>query len=116
MQYPRYPYELLGESASEGEVCPGDDEGDDKDEDEEDDSVSVEGEVIAGIIDPPSAEGFVGAVAFEGETRDSDESEECQNELDAISGISDLCRDKIEEHTSMPAQRSLYFGLSSLNV
>ena len=72
---------MLGEEAGEGEVGPGDDKGDAEDEDEEDDGVGVEGERISTVVDAAAGEAFVGRVAFERETGDSDEAGEGEEEL-----------------------------------
>lgn len=65
MQNSRDPDELLGKGSRECKVCPGEDERDDQDENKEDDSVRVEREIVACMVDSSTTIPFIRAITLE---------------------------------------------------
>ena len=76
MQDARYPDELLCKSSSYCEVGPRQDQSNDEDEDKEDNGVSVEGKVVACVVNSSSAKRFVGGVPLQGNAGDCSKAKE----------------------------------------
>ena len=81
VQYTCNPDELLRKCSCSQEICPGKDQRDTEDESEQDESIGVEREVVASVVDATTTEAFVLAVFLDRDSRDGYEAEENENEL-----------------------------------